>query len=290
MCIRDRYRTGLRQLEAADARISDLRQDLIEQRKMIDEQKNNQLLRTHETLKDEVQSVWKKKYEKCEAQIRVGQKLIDDLSDEKLEGRVERVVARIQRATFTGKGDKDKVPAVYREYVERIAGALQPLLAALGRVGVRHALEGEALVRHGRGHERDAEDDGVELVARAQHRPELALEQIVVLVRAAARRVDEVHALAQLVLLEQPHGPAHLGRREGRAVQPPAERRHVHGQRGLAEAALPRGERLRSVGRAPRRGRAAAVRSDRNTPPQTKLRRRLSIIRIIIIIRIKIKA
>lgn len=79
-----RYRTGLRQLEAADARISDLRQDLIEQRKMIDEQKNTQLLRTHETLKDEVQSVWKKKYEKCEAQIRVGQKLIDDLSDEKV--------------------------------------------------------------------------------------------------------------------------------------------------------------------------------------------------------------
>ena len=79
-----RYRTGLRQLEAAEARVSDLQQDLTEQGKMIDEQKNNQLLRTHEALKDEVQSIWRSKYEKCKLQIMVGQKLISDLSDEKI--------------------------------------------------------------------------------------------------------------------------------------------------------------------------------------------------------------
>ena len=48
---------------------------------------------------------------------------------EALEGRVARVVARLQGATFTGKGDKGTVPALYRDYVERVAGALQPLLA-----------------------------------------------------------------------------------------------------------------------------------------------------------------
>ena len=46
-----------------------------------------------------------------------------------LEGRKERVVARIRAATFTGKGDDVKVPALYTDYVERIVGALQPLLA-----------------------------------------------------------------------------------------------------------------------------------------------------------------
>ena len=49
--------------------------------------------------------------------------------DEEVEGRVERIVGRIQKATFTGKGDKEKVPDLYKEYVERIAGTLQPLLA-----------------------------------------------------------------------------------------------------------------------------------------------------------------
>eukprot|EP00966_Prymnesium_polylepis_P087702 2029416-Prymnesium_polylepis.1 len=51
------------------------------------------------------------------------------LAEEALEGRVKRVVARIRMATFTGKGDKETVPALYAEYVERVAGALQPLLA-----------------------------------------------------------------------------------------------------------------------------------------------------------------
>ena len=46
-----------------------------------------------------------------------------------LADRVERVLARIAGATFTGKGDKDTVPALYREYVARIVGVVQPVLA-----------------------------------------------------------------------------------------------------------------------------------------------------------------
>ena len=53
-------------------------------------------------------------------------------AEEVLEGRVERVVARIQKATFTGKGDQETVPALYTDYVARVAGALQPLLARGG--------------------------------------------------------------------------------------------------------------------------------------------------------------
>ena len=45
--------------------------------------------------------------------------------DEEAEGRVERVTRRIKKATFTGKGDKEKVPDLYKEYVERIAGTLR---------------------------------------------------------------------------------------------------------------------------------------------------------------------
>eukprot|EP00900_Chrysochromulina_parva_P001866 jgi/Chrpa1/11680/Chrysochromulina_OHIO_Genome00022100-RA len=46
-----------------------------------------------------------------------------------LETRVDEVVASIERATFTGKGDKDTVPALYREYVVRIVGVVQSVLA-----------------------------------------------------------------------------------------------------------------------------------------------------------------
>ena len=46
-----------------------------------------------------------------------------------LAERVERVLTRIAGATFTGKGDMDTVPALYREYVTRIVGAVQPVLA-----------------------------------------------------------------------------------------------------------------------------------------------------------------
>ena len=102
---RKRYRTGLRQLEAADAKISDLRQDLIEQRKLIDEQKNSQLLRTHNTLKEEVQSIWQRKYEKCEGQIVVGQKLLNDLSSEKTRWEV-----RAQEATRSEPSSSSSPP------------------------------------------------------------------------------------------------------------------------------------------------------------------------------------
>jgi Ran GTPase-activating protein (RanGAP) involved in mRNA processing and transport len=46
-----------------------------------------------------------------------------------LETRVADVVSSIERATFTGKGDKDTVPALYREYVGRIVGVVQSVLA-----------------------------------------------------------------------------------------------------------------------------------------------------------------
>ena len=45
-----------------------------------------------------------------------------------LEARIDQVVGRIERATFTGKGDKDKVPKLYMEYVERVVGRLQGTL------------------------------------------------------------------------------------------------------------------------------------------------------------------
>ena len=50
-----------------------------------------------------------------------------DLTTENILGRVERVVERIQRATFTGAGDKDRVPLLYKNYVGRIAGVITTL-------------------------------------------------------------------------------------------------------------------------------------------------------------------
>jgi Ran GTPase-activating protein (RanGAP) involved in mRNA processing and transport len=49
-----------------------------------------------------------------------------------LETRVAEVVSSIERATFTGKGDKDTVPALYRDYVARIVGVVQSVLATSG--------------------------------------------------------------------------------------------------------------------------------------------------------------
>jgi len=46
-----------------------------------------------------------------------------------LAGRVDRVVARITQATFTGSGDRDTVPDLYKNYVAQIADALQATLA-----------------------------------------------------------------------------------------------------------------------------------------------------------------
>jgi hypothetical protein len=51
-----------------------------------------------------------------------------DLSAGRLETRVAEVEASIERATFTGKGDKPMVLGLYKKYVRRIAGALERLL------------------------------------------------------------------------------------------------------------------------------------------------------------------
>ena len=52
-----------------------------------------------------------------------------DLATGELDSRIEQVFGRIQKATFTGKGDKETVPSLFRSYVERIVGALQKTLA-----------------------------------------------------------------------------------------------------------------------------------------------------------------
>ena len=49
----------------------------------------------------------------------------------KLDSRVGDVVNSIQRATFTGAGDKDKVPTLYKDYVEKIASMLVRSLSLL---------------------------------------------------------------------------------------------------------------------------------------------------------------
>ena len=46
-----------------------------------------------------------------------------------LSNRVEQVVQKIQKATFTGKGDAETVPQMYKNYIKRIADALQATLA-----------------------------------------------------------------------------------------------------------------------------------------------------------------
>ena len=57
-----------------------------------------------------------------------------DLEEESLEGRVERVVSRIERAHFIGKADKPVVIATYKDYVSRMASSLtQTLSLAAGR-------------------------------------------------------------------------------------------------------------------------------------------------------------
>ena len=49
-----------------------------------------------------------------------------------LASRVQEVIAEIQASAFTGKGDKEVVPNLYKGYVEGIAGALQRTLAFAG--------------------------------------------------------------------------------------------------------------------------------------------------------------
>ena len=61
-----------------------------------------------------------------------------DLEAEQLAGRVERVVSRIQKATFTGKGDAEVVPGLYKDYVKRIAETLQTtMIGFVAGEGVR---------------------------------------------------------------------------------------------------------------------------------------------------------
>ena len=52
-----------------------------------------------------------------------------ELQGGELGTRVAQVVGQIQRATFTGKGDKKMVPNLYKLYVERIVCVLQETLA-----------------------------------------------------------------------------------------------------------------------------------------------------------------
>ena len=54
-----------------------------------------------------------------------------------LETRVDQVSQLISSATFTGKGDKETVPRLYKEYVERIARALTRLVSALSDSSTR---------------------------------------------------------------------------------------------------------------------------------------------------------
>ena len=53
-----------------------------------------------------------------------------ELPTSDLETRVEEVTQRIQRATFTGRGDKPMVVQLYKDYVARIATSLQRTLGA----------------------------------------------------------------------------------------------------------------------------------------------------------------
>ena len=55
-----------------------------------------------------------------------------DLEAEQLEGHVQRVVARLGLATFTGKADTEAVPRLYKEYVARIADAIAQTFASVG--------------------------------------------------------------------------------------------------------------------------------------------------------------
>ena len=56
-----------------------------------------------------------------------------DLGSEALSTRVDRVVARIEGATFGNPNDKNIVPNLYKDYVKRIAGVLQNTLSIAAR-------------------------------------------------------------------------------------------------------------------------------------------------------------
>ena len=52
-----------------------------------------------------------------------------ELSHSDVWQRVQQVVESIEMATFTGKGDKEVVPALYKGYVEKVAKVLTSTLA-----------------------------------------------------------------------------------------------------------------------------------------------------------------
>ena len=56
-----------------------------------------------------------------------------DLEAEQLDTRVARAVARIEGASFGNPTDKEVVPALYKNYVGRIAGMLERTLAIATR-------------------------------------------------------------------------------------------------------------------------------------------------------------
>ena len=52
-----------------------------------------------------------------------------ELKADTLGTRVNHVVARIKEAKFTGKGDAETVPGLYKSYIERVATVLTSTLA-----------------------------------------------------------------------------------------------------------------------------------------------------------------
>jgi hypothetical protein len=60
--------------------------------------------------------------------LRSGQPTEPGVAREQRETRVAKVVASIERASFTGKGDKAMVVALYRKYVARIIGVVQSVI------------------------------------------------------------------------------------------------------------------------------------------------------------------
>ena len=51
------------------------------------------------------------------------------LESTELQGRINRVIARIGKAKFTDQDDAQRVPVLYRDYVEKITSKLQDALA-----------------------------------------------------------------------------------------------------------------------------------------------------------------
>ena len=65
-----------------------------------------------------------------------------ELSHSDVWQRVQQVIETIEQATFTGKGDKEKVPKLYKSYVARVAKVLTSTLA------LQTAREAEVAVAH----------------------------------------------------------------------------------------------------------------------------------------------